>query len=140
MSTAVITSDVWTTRVDPAFTRRYGVEEVHSAWFLPRGWPGSGPCLNLLIPECELQCTTIGPDGRAVTYINRPPSRHEVAYWLTCACEQAAAHKACLSVSCDTREQTEEAAKAVARLLPGYERAALERMQEPVSRSKSALH
>ena len=33
----------WTTRLDPALTRQYGVEEIHDVWFVPKGWPGKGP-------------------------------------------------------------------------------------------------
>jgi hypothetical protein len=44
----------WTTRLDPEITASYGVEEVHQCWFTPEGWPGKGPAVRLLIPECEL--------------------------------------------------------------------------------------
>jgi hypothetical protein len=45
----------WTTRLDPEITARYGVAEVHECWFTPKWWPGKGPAVSLLIPECELQ-------------------------------------------------------------------------------------
>jgi hypothetical protein len=44
----------WTTRIEPEVTRTYGVEEVHTVWFVPAGWKGSGTTVSLGIPECEL--------------------------------------------------------------------------------------
>jgi hypothetical protein len=45
----------WTTLLDPDLTRSYmGSGELHSAWFMQKGWPGKGPCVALEIPECKL--------------------------------------------------------------------------------------
>ena len=38
----------WTTRLPPERTRTYGVEELHCAWLLPRGFPGKGPVVSLV--------------------------------------------------------------------------------------------
>jgi hypothetical protein len=67
----------WTTRVDPAYTHLYGVEEVHSAWFLPKGWPGEGPVISILIPECEVQHATIEPDGEPLVVVYRPKANRK---------------------------------------------------------------
>src|SRR5262245_48180735 len=53
----------WTTRVDPAYSRRFGVEEMHNAFFEPPAWTGRGPMITLLIPECELHVTLPGRLG-----------------------------------------------------------------------------
>ena len=58
----------WTTRVLPEYTCPYGVEEVHNVWFAPKGWPGKGPAVSLLVPECELQCVMLASDGEPMTY------------------------------------------------------------------------
>ena len=55
----------WTTRVLPEYTCPYGVEEVHNVWFAPKGWPGKGPAVSLLVPECELQCVMLASGWRA---------------------------------------------------------------------------
>lgn len=129
----------WTTRLDPSFTNQYGVVELHSAWWVPPQWPGSGAVVGLSIPECELQ--VVFPDrgdGEPVVVINRPRNRR-VKAWLRCACEQAVKYRACLHISADTAEQIELAARRVARLLPRYERAALERMYDSATRVKEKL-
>jgi hypothetical protein len=63
----------WTTLMDPAISKMYGVEEVHLAAFEPVGAATARPCLCLLIPECELQLAARDPDGTPVVIVNRPP-------------------------------------------------------------------
>lgn len=53
--------DTWTT----VLRNPFGLE-IHNAWFVPRGWPGHGPVVNLGIPECELQVTFISREGEPV--------------------------------------------------------------------------
>jgi hypothetical protein len=52
--------DTWTT----VLRNPFGLE-IHNAWFVPRGWPGHGPVVNLGIPECELQINLHFPRRRA---------------------------------------------------------------------------
>jgi hypothetical protein len=130
----------WTTRVLPEFTRQYGVEELHSVLFLPKDWPGKGAVVTLGIPECELQCCFIGEDGEPVAFINRPQINRSVKSWIRGACEVATDYKAAITFSCDTPEQAAQAAKRAGKLLPGYERVALERMYDANTRSRSDLN
>jgi hypothetical protein len=129
----------WTTRVLPEYTRPYGVEEVHDVWFVPNGWPGKGPAVSLLVPECELQFVAIGSDGEPVTLINRPQVNKNVRRWLRYACKIATAHRACLFVACDTADEAERAAKRATKWLPNHQRAALERMYDTASRVREKL-
>jgi hypothetical protein len=129
----------WTTRVNPEATRPYGVEEVHNVWFLPKGWPGKGPVVGLLIPECELQFAFVSPDGQPVAVVNRPPNDKSVKHWLRFVCDLARDNSFSLSLACDTAEQAETWAKRAARLLPNHERAALERMYDANTRAKAGL-
>ena len=133
-----MTSPSWTTRLPPELTRQFGVEELHDVWFAPKGSPGKGNVVCLLIPECELQVTVVAPDGKLVQYVNRPPNRN-LKTWLHFACEEATTHRAALSLGCDTAEQAERYAEQAARLLPHHERVALERLYDPASRSRAAL-
>jgi hypothetical protein len=130
----------WTTRADPELTRQYGVEEIHNAYFLPRSWPGKGPTFSLLIPECEVQFCFLDADGEPVGYINRPPTNRKVKSWIRTVCEEARRYSAAVTLSCDTQEQVERAAKQVARLLPGHERVSMERMQDPHTRVRGNLN
>ena len=62
--------------------------------------------------------------------INRPQVNRRVKVWLRDACKLAVEYRAALHISADTAEQIELAGRRIARLLPRYERAALERMYE----------
>lgn len=128
--------DTWTTLLAPELTR--GVE-VHNVWFLPKGWPGHGATIGLLIPECELQYTIPGADGEPLTLINRPQKNKNVKQWLRHACAEATVAGTCLTLACDTQEQAEWAAKTAAELLPHHERTALERMYHPQDRVRGKL-
>lgn len=129
----------WTTRVLPELTRPYGVEEAHNAWFVPKGWPGKGPAVSLLIPECELQLCILDGKGEPVLMINRPSLNKNVKAWIRSACRVAIDYHATISFGCDTAEQAERAAKMAHKLLPNHERAAIERMYEARSRSRGTL-
>lgn len=129
----------WTTRLDPAHTAKYGVEEIHSVVFEPPGWPGKGTMVSLLIPECELQICFVAKDGEPVAMVNRPTKNLNVKSWLRTACKQAKENSALLMLSCDTVEQANSGAERVAKLLPHYRRMALERMYEPEARVKETL-
>lgn len=124
----------WTTRIAPEITRTYGVEELHTLWFTPQGWPGEGPIINLGIPECELQqCTFM--NGVPVILRNRPPQADlNVHYWIRTACKLAVERGAAVIFICNTVAQADETAKAAAPLLPKYRRAALERMYDAAAR------
>jgi hypothetical protein len=132
-------SDAWTTRQDPDYLAQFGVDEVHTVFFEPPGWPGKGPAVSLGIPECELQLVFLDKDGEPVAMVNRPTKNLNVKSWLRSACEQANKYNAVLMLQCDTREQAEIGARRVAKLLPQYRRIALERMYEPSSRRKEGL-
>jgi hypothetical protein len=131
----------WTTRVLPEYTRPYGVEGSADVWFVPNGWPGKGPAVSLLVPECELQLVVLAPalDGEPLAFINRPQVNKNVKSWLRYACELATDYRACLFVACDTAEEAERAAKRATKWLPNYQRAALERMYDIASRVKEKL-
>jgi hypothetical protein len=128
----------WTTRLPPEQTRPYGVEELHTVYFLPDDWPGKGPTISLLLPECELQCVTAGTDGIPLVMVNRPRNK-KIKYWLRIASKMAAEQNTCLIIGCDTSAEAERAAKIATRLLPKHQRAALERMEDPTARSRSRL-
>jgi hypothetical protein len=124
-------TDDWTTRVE--YTH-HGIE-LHSAWFIPKGWPGKGPVVNLLIPECELQLTVLSDhDGEPATLVNRPPKNKNVKMWVRTACEMTIEHGACLFLTCDTAEQVERFAEHAMRRLPNYKRMPLERFYRPEDR------
>jgi hypothetical protein len=138
-STRTETMSDWTTRVLPEYTRPYGVEEVHDVWFVPNGWPGKGPAISLLVPECELQFIPLASDGELLAFINRPRFNKNVKSWLRYACKLATDHRACLFVACDTADEVERAAKRATKWLPHHQRAALERMYDFASRVKEKL-
>jgi hypothetical protein len=132
-------ASAWTTRVDPAHTRHFGVEELHNAYFAPPGWPGKGATVGLLVPECETQFCFESATGEPFGMINRPPTDKRVKYWTRFICDVAAKYKALLIVSCDTPEQVATAARRVAKYLPKYRRIAPERMADPRTRALGAL-
>jgi hypothetical protein len=120
-------------------TRQYGVEEAHDAWFVPRGWPGKGPAVSLLIPECEMQVVFLTPDGEPIAFVNRPKTNKKIKLWVRTVCEMATDMGASVSFGCDTAEQAERVAKMASRLLPNHERTALERMYDAGARARSNL-
>ncbi len=132
-------SNDWTTRVRPDLTAPYGVEELHNVWFLPKGWPGKGPAISLLIPECEMQTHFLAADGKPVAFINRPVLNKNIKSWVRSACTSASAMGASISFSCDTADQAERAAKMASRLLPNHERTALEQMYRADTRARTNL-
>ena len=124
----------WTTLLDPELPYM-GDKELHTAWFMPNGWPGKGPCVALEIPECKLHVCLLQLDGEPVVIVNRPRSNKNIKKWVRSACERAREYQACISFTCDTAEQAEDAAKLAAKFLPkDYERVALERMYRPETR------
>jgi hypothetical protein len=109
--------------------------EYHSAWFLPSDWPGRGVCVNLLLPECELQIVLPGPTPDSVLpFVNRPTKNKNHKSCVRAACEMTAELRTCLGINCDTPEQLDLALKRASRLLRGYERVTLERMARPETR------
>ena len=130
----------WTTLLKPELIAPFGIAELHSAWFLPKGWPGKGTTVTLLIPECEMQVVEPGPDGVPVAFINRPQINKSVKRWVRTVCELARDMGASVSFACDTVEQAEQAAKRAGRLLPNHERVALERMYCAATRTRSGLN
>jgi hypothetical protein len=133
-------ADDWTTRVLPDLTRQHGVEELHTAWFTPKAWPGKGPAVSLLIPECEMQVVVIAADGQPIAVVNRPKTNKNVKRWVRTVCETARDLGACVSFAGDTAEQVERAAKAASKLLPSHERAALERLYDAGTRARASLN
>jgi hypothetical protein len=131
--------NTWTTRLRSEMTIAYGVDEVHNVWFTPKGWPGKGPVIGLLIPECEMQFHFVAQSGEPIAMVNRPPNNKSVRRWLRFACRQAAQIDSCLSLACDTAEQAETWARRAAKWLPNHERAALERMYDANTRAKGGL-
>ena len=130
----------WTTRTLPELTRQYGVEELHTVCFAPKGWIGKGATVSLGIPECELVCTAgFLRDGKPVTMINRPQTNLNVRRWMRTACQLAVDQQAFAIFTCDTAAQAESVAKRAARLLPNYQRVALERMYEASTRVADKL-
>jgi hypothetical protein len=129
----------WTTLLDPALTAAHCVGELHQACFEPPQWPGKGPGVSLLIPECEMQFTFIAEDGEPATVVNRPEHNKDVKAWTIATCREAAENNAFLMLSCDTPEQVEVGARRIKKLLPRYRRVALERMYDPKTRASGAL-
>jgi hypothetical protein len=125
----------WTTRLDPALTSRYDVNEVHCACWLPPNWAGKGRVIGLIIPECELTISFCDDDSdQPLTMVNHPPTNRNIKHWLRSGCEMALEFHSAFYVIADSPQQIIWAAKLIARLLPLYQRTALERMYEPDSR------
>jgi hypothetical protein len=126
-------TEQWTTRINPEATARYGVKEIHGAWFAPRKMPPlERNTVSLLIPECEIQFVL----RKVGVMINRPEKNRSVGYWLRYACKEARDLNAVLFIGCDTAEQVEHAVKLATRHLPKtYERAALERIYQEAART-----
>ena len=133
-------SNDWTTRLLPELTSQYGVGELHNVWFVPKGWPGKGPAVSLLIPECEMQVVVLATDGNPFAVVNRPKINKNIKWWVRTVCEMARDMGAAVSLACDTVEQAESAAKRASKLLPNYERAALERMYRADTRTRTNLN
>jgi hypothetical protein len=133
-------SHEWTTRVRPDLTRKHGVDELHTAWLLPRGWPGHGSAVSMSIPECEMHLVFNADDGQPIALVNRPTTNQNVKQWLRTACETAHDLGASLSIVGDTAEQVERAANTASKLLPTHERTPLERMYCANSRARSSLN
>lgn len=87
------------TRTPPEFTRRYGVEELHSLTFLPPGDNGrwlAKACVAIQIPEATDK--------------------------LESAIVQAVMLGARFIAVCDTADQAQDVIKAIQRLAPGFQR------------------
>jgi len=113
--------------------------DFHMACFAPSDWPGKGPTVCLGLPECELVLTVLGKNGVPSALVNRPNDNRDVWYWIKFACEMAQQEQAFIMFNCDTIEQLKGAISLLERLLPQYERIALERMYDPESRRKRDL-
>jgi len=118
----------WTTLYRPPY-----LADLHSVWFLPLDFPGYGPVVTLGIPECELIRTDV-VDGLPYSVVNRTKVNRRIKYWVRLACELARDTGSVASFICDTAEQAAHAARMAAKLLPNYERVALERMHNPETR------
>ena len=130
----------WTARLNPELTRSRGVEELHSVFLEPPGWPGKGTVVALGIPECEFQCVFMPTDdGEPVAMVNQPRINRNVKSWIRFTCEEARKLRAMLIFSCDTPEQAAKAAKRAAKLLPHYRRVAIERMYDAETRVRDRL-
>jgi hypothetical protein len=130
-------SEQWTTRLDPEATASYGVKEIHGAWFTPRKMPPlERNMITLLIPECEIQFVL----PKVGVMVNRPQANRNLKHWLCYACKEACDLNAVLFICCDTADQVQRAAKMAAKLLPNYERAALERIYDEATRSRAGFH
>jgi hypothetical protein len=130
----------WTTRLEPDFTRQFGVDEIHTLCFAPPNWEGKGgQTISLGIPECEMHYCIVDNDGAPTALVNRPAKNKDVRYWTRAACVNAKKDAAFLLINCDTAEQAAVAARRIAKLLPQYRRIALERMYDPRTRARSSL-
>jgi hypothetical protein len=87
----------WTTRAEPEFPRRCGVEEIHDVYFEPPVWSKRRTTVSLLIPECEVQVVWM-TNGEPVAMVNRPTVNKSVKRWLRAACKMAADENAYLSI------------------------------------------
>jgi hypothetical protein len=125
------TATEWATRVSPEITRTYGVDEVHAVWFAPISWNGKRTAAVVMtIPECEISLTVIRTHGEQCAALSLPIANLDVPAWIVTACELAVENQAIIIFNCDTPAQAGLAAKEAARLLPGYQRLALERLYE----------
>ena len=77
----------WTTRLPPERTRAYGVEELHAAWLLPRGFPGKGPVVSVSLPEGEMKFSIEIAGMQVLWLLGRP--RPSVARSIKDACRLA---------------------------------------------------
>jgi hypothetical protein len=118
----------WTTRLEGS--QEFGVDELHSAWFQPDGWPGKGTVISLGIPECEAIYTRA--DGSMLVH---NPTNRNVRACIRATCRQATKAHAVVLLHCDTLEQLEHAVRLATKLLPHHRRAALERFYDPKWRS-----
>ena len=109
----------WTTLVEPKYAA-YGVGEVHNVWFLPKGWPGKGTVINLLIPECELHFCFAPARNRSARRLCQPANQEQKHQGLA-------------------PNSLRNGGRAQSVRLPNHERTALERMYEASSRSRSNL-
>jgi hypothetical protein len=122
----------WATRLSPEITMTYGVNEVHAGWFAPIGWNRKRTAAVVMtIPECEIFLTVIRTDDEPYSAIlSRPIANLDATAWIVTACELAVENRAIIIFICDTPAQAGLAAWEAARLLPGYQRFALERLYE----------
>jgi hypothetical protein len=130
----------WTTQVFvPQWLKeraRYHAD-VHMAAFIPRGWPGKGKVVDLLLPECELQFVARYSDdpGKLVIAVNRPAINRDPEYWMQVACKQAKKDQGPLFLACDTAQQVAEAVALAEKFLPKhYRRFPIERLYDPKDR------
>ena len=131
-----VTTMEWTTLLDPALCKPYGVEELHQVWFLPKSENVLGQCIDLGIPECD--CKLVRADGDTMVLVHRT-DRNNVRHWLKEVCKMATELDCALALSCDTREQADGAAAFAARRLPNHARIPLERMYDPATRTSRGL-
>lgn len=87
----------------------------------PPGFQPGGNCVELLIPELEMELVDMGssePIHQRVT----EPSGKDMVWWLARACQSAVNGNAMLFLTCDTVEECETAARlALVMLAPeGY--------------------
>ena len=127
-------SSAWSTRISPEQTRPFGVEALHTVWFEPDNWPGTGPTVFLQIPEGKIFSTSLTSNVVPIVLIHPP---QKIKYALRKACSMAAEEKACLILHCDTPDQAERAAKKAARLLPRHKRAAVKRIYDARAETSS---
>ena len=104
----------WTTRLENT-----GDLEIHTAWFVPPGWCGHGANTSLGLPECELIFSKPGPDGRTISFVDRPQKNKNAKYWLKFACKAVGRGRTPLFVNCDTPAQLDAAVALAAKHLPG---------------------
>ena len=112
-----------------------GAPDISRGVVLAERLARQGPCINLLLPQCELQIVLPGPTPDSVMpFLNRPTKNMSAKYWLRVACKDATALGAALGFACDTPEQVKWAVRHAGRLLPAHERIPLERMSRPETR------
>lgn len=129
----------WTTQFPSELTKPYNCAEPYIAFFAPKGWPGKGTTYALLLPEGELQCARLGPNGETIAIIANPPKDKNVKKLLQRLCEEIQKEKAVLTLACDTEQQLNNAVETAVSLLSEYERIPLERMIEAKTRTKAGL-
>jgi hypothetical protein len=114
---------------------------IHLAWYVPRGWPGKGKIVDLLLPECEMQWVIdLSDPNDPLIAVNRPAINRDPAYWMEVACKQAKKDKAPLFLSCDTPQQVAEAVALAEKFLPKhYRRFPIERIYDPRDRADNPL-
>ena len=112
-------SSEWNTQVPRKLLRRFPSDDVYAAIFVPRGWPGRGRIVTVLLPWRILLDVDNAP--------SKPLPNESISDWLCRVCHEATHQQCAVFFICATSEHVEIAVDVPAVLLPNYTRVPLER-------------